>query len=166
MRFLRFDCRDNRPDSVFFEEGAKRIGVTSLVARQPGIRGDKLTQVSATTQSSAFRGGSTHIYFSDRLWQRVSPAPCCFIPPLAQRWAFTCCQVAQAYRKAARWLALIGKGPRRSNENTPKVPRNSAATKHPSPWVIGKLLRLVRAKYRPCTMSGRPVPVNAHRIVA
>ena len=104
MRFLRFDCRDNRPDSVFFEEGAKRIGVTSLVARQPGIRGDKLTQVSATTQSSAFRGGSTHIYFSDRLWQRVSPAPCCFIPPLAQRWALTCCQVAWAYREPLdRW---------------------------------------------------------------
>jgi hypothetical protein len=81
-----------------------------LVARQPGIRGDKLTQVSATTQSSLFRGGSMHIYFSDRLWQRVSPAPCCFTPPLAQRWALTCCQVAQAYREAARWLALIGKG--------------------------------------------------------
>jgi hypothetical protein len=113
MRFLRFDCRDNRPDSVFFEEEAKRIGVTSLVAHQPGIRGDKLTQVSATTQSSVFRGGSTHIYISDRLWQRVSPAPLLH-SLLAQRWALTCCQVAQAYREAARWLALIGKGPRRS----------------------------------------------------
>ena len=40
MRFLRFDCRDNRPGSVFVEEGAKRIGVTSLVAHRPGIRGN------------------------------------------------------------------------------------------------------------------------------
>jgi hypothetical protein len=99
MRFLRFDCRDNRPGSVFVEEGARRIGVTSLVAHQPGIRGSNLTQVPATTLSSMFRGVSTPIYFSDRLWQRVSPASWRFLPPLAQRWALICCQVAQAYRE-------------------------------------------------------------------
>jgi len=133
MRFLRFDCRDNRPNSVFFEEGAKRIGVTSLVAHQPDIRGNNLTQVSGTTQSSVFRGVSTHIYFSDRVWQCVSPASWRFIPPLARRWALTCCQVAQAYREATRWLALIGKGPRRSNETSPKRPAKFRCDEAPLP---------------------------------
>jgi hypothetical protein len=161
MRFLRFDCRDNRPSSVFVEDGAKRIGVRSVVAHQPGIRGNNLMQVPATTLSSVFRGSarlSTFLTASGNAYRLRLGAS-------FRRWPSEGLLSAVKLTRPIGSHSFVGadrKGVKeRSNETSPNVSRNSAATKHSSPRVIGKLLRLVRAKYRPCAM-----PANARRAVA
>jgi hypothetical protein len=93
---------DDRPDTVLFEEGPKRIGVVSFVGQKFPDAGDQAdTGVSHHTVGRVARRKHQHPWTAQVVNDRVNltiPATfgetyglrfCPPFPPLAQRWIFT-----------------------------------------------------------------------------